>query len=95
MRVTVFGAEGTARTFDHLPGDVGIVPRNMGHFVQNAGDVELEILEIFRADEFRDISLFQWLGETPMRMMLDTCLPGTGRPARGSGGRSRMRKRTR
>ena len=33
-RVTIFAAEGTARTFDYVPGDVGIVPRNMGHFVE-------------------------------------------------------------
>jgi oxalate decarboxylase/phosphoglucose isomerase-like protein (cupin superfamily) len=32
-RVTIFASEGTARTFDFGPGDVGIVPRNMGHFV--------------------------------------------------------------
>ena len=70
-RVTIFGAEGTARTFDYVPGDVGIVPRNMGHFVENIGDEPVEMLEVFRADEFRDFSLFQWLGETPKRMVLD------------------------
>ena len=60
-RVTVFGADGDARTFDYQAGDVGIVPRNMGHFVENvAEDEEVEMLEIFRADEFRDCSLFQW-----------------------------------
>ncbi|KAL2024257.1 hypothetical protein VTK56DRAFT_9413 [Thermocarpiscus australiensis] len=75
-RVTVFGAEGTARTFNYVPGDVGIVPRNMGHFVENIGDEELEMLEIFRADEFRDFSLFQWLGETPRRMVVDTLFQG-------------------
>ncbi|KAK4140420.1 oxalate decarboxylase family bicupin [Dichotomopilus funicola] len=75
-RVTVFGAEGSARTFDYQAGDVGIVPRNMGHFVENVGDEEIEMLEIFRADEFRDFSLFQWLGETPRRMVVDTLFKG-------------------
>ncbi|KAK4231003.1 RmlC-like cupin domain-containing protein [Podospora fimiseda] len=75
-RVTIFAAEGTARTFDYLPGDVGIVPRNMGHFIENIGDEPLEVLEIFRADEFRDFSLFQWLGETPKRMVVDTLFKG-------------------
>ncbi|EON95690.1 putative oxalate decarboxylase oxdc protein [Phaeoacremonium minimum UCRPA7] len=70
-RVTVFAAEGNARTFNYVPGDVGIVPRNMGHFVENIGDEPLEMLEVFRADEFRDFSLFQWLGETPQRMVVD------------------------
>jgi len=70
-RITIFAAEGTARTFDYVPGDVGIVPRNMGHFVENIGDEPIEMLEVFRADEFRDFSLFQWLGETPQRMVAD------------------------
>lgn len=70
-RVTIFASEGTARTFDYVPGDVGIVPRNMGHFVENIGDEAIEMLEVFRADEFRDFSLFQWMGETPKKMVID------------------------
>lgn len=70
-RVTVFAAEGTARTFDYLPGDVGVVPKNMGHFVENIGDEPVEMLEIFRADEFRDFSLFEWMTETPRKLVLD------------------------
>ncbi|OIW27085.1 Bicupin, oxalate decarboxylase/oxidase [Coniochaeta ligniaria NRRL 30616] len=75
-RVTIFAAEGQARTFDYVPGDVGIVPKNMGHFVENIGDEPLEMLEVFRADEFRDFSLFQWLGETPRRMVVDHLFAG-------------------
>ena len=70
-RVTIFAAEGNARTFNYVAGDVGIVPKNMGHFVENIGDEPLEMLEVFRADQFRDFSLFQWMGETPQRMVLD------------------------
>ncbi|GAB1736365.1 hypothetical protein NU219Hw_g7027t1 [Hortaea werneckii] len=71
-RVTIFAAEGNARTFDYMAGDVGVVPRNMGHFIENLSDDEpLEVLEIFRADEFQDFSLFQWMGETPQRLVKD------------------------
>jgi oxalate decarboxylase family bicupin protein len=71
-RITVFGSSDTARTFDYGAGDVGIVPQNMGHYVENLSEDEpLEMLEIFRADRFRDFSLFQWLGETPKKMILD------------------------
>lgn len=70
-RVTIFASEGTARTFDYVAGDVGIVPRNMGHFVENIGDEPIEMLEVFKADEFRDFSLFQWMGETPKKMVID------------------------
>jgi hypothetical protein len=68
--VTIFAAEGTARTFDYQAGDVGIVPRNMGHFIENlSDDEEIEVLEIFRSDKFQDFSLFQWMGETPQRLV--------------------------
>lgn len=70
-RITIFASEGTARTFDYVAGDVGIVPRNMGHFVENIGDEDVEMLEVFKADEFRDFSLFQWMGETPKKMVID------------------------
>ncbi|KIW64806.1 hypothetical protein PV04_09714 [Phialophora macrospora] len=71
-RITIFGAQGNARTFDYVAGDVGVVPRNMGHFIENLSDDEpVEVLEIFRADKFQDFSLFQWLGETPKRLVAD------------------------
>ena len=79
--MTVFGAAGTARTFDYSAGDVGIVPRNHGHFIENLSDDEpLEVLEIFRADKFLDFSLFQWMEETPQRMVRDHLL-STSAPA--------------
>jgi hypothetical protein len=34
------------------------------------------MLEVFRADSFRDFSLFQWLGETPRRMVVDHLFAG-------------------
>jgi len=53
------------------------VPRNMGHFIENLSDDEpVEVLEIFRADRFRDFSLFQWLGETPKRLVADHIFQG-------------------
>ncbi|OTB06561.1 hypothetical protein M426DRAFT_318958 [Hypoxylon sp. CI-4A] len=70
-RITIFASEGTARTFDYVPGDVGIILRNMGHFIENIGDEPIEMLEVFRADAFVDFSLFQWLGETPKKMVVD------------------------
>jgi oxalate decarboxylase family bicupin protein len=71
-RVTIFGAQGNARTFDYMAGDVGVVPRNMGHFIENLSDDEpLEVLELFRADQFQDFSLYQWMGETPKKLVAD------------------------
>lgn len=64
-RMTVFGAEGHARTFDYQEGDVGYVPFAFGHYVQNTGDTPLRFLEMFKSDRFEDISLNQWMAQTP------------------------------
>ncbi|MEK3786145.1 oxalate decarboxylase family bicupin [Paenibacillus sp. FSL K6-1230] len=70
-RMTVFGGNGTARTFDVRAGDVGYVPVAMGHYVQNTGTDTLWFLEIFRSDRFEDISLNQWMALTPKQLVQD------------------------
>jgi oxalate decarboxylase len=64
-RMTVFAANGTARTFDYQAGDVGYIPFAMGHYVENIGDETLRFLEIFRSSYFADVSLTQWMALTP------------------------------
>lgn len=64
-RMTVFAAEGRARTFDYGPGDVGYVPFAMGHYVENAGEETLRFLEVFRSERFADVSLSQWMALSP------------------------------
>ena len=64
-RVTIFAANGSARTFNYMAGDVGIVPKNNAHYVENIGEGEVEMLEMFRAAEFEDFSTEQWLANTP------------------------------
>ena len=60
--MTVFASGGKARTFDYQAGDVGYVPFAMGHYVENTGEETLTFLEMFRSDQFADISLNQWMG---------------------------------
>ncbi|MHB2207674.1 oxalate decarboxylase family bicupin [Methylobacterium sp. CM6257] len=64
-RMTVFGSESKARTFDYQAGDVGYVPFAMGHYIENTGDTTLTFLEMFRSPRYADISLTQWLALTP------------------------------
>ncbi|KAJ7735617.1 oxalate decarboxylase [Mycena maculata] len=64
-RVTIFAAQGNARTFDYQAGDIGFVPTAMGHYVENIGNTTLKYLELFNSDRFQDISLNQWLALTP------------------------------
>ncbi|PZT52793.1 oxalate decarboxylase family bicupin [Paenibacillus silvae] len=70
-RMTVFGGEGNARTFDYRAGDVGYVPLAMGHYIQNTGKDTLWFLEIFRSDRFEDVSLNQWMALTPRDLVRD------------------------
>jgi len=71
-RMTVFGSSHTARTFDFYPGDVGYVPKMMGHYFENVGDEPVRMLELFRSDHFADVSLNQWLGLTPAEVVAAT-----------------------
>lgn len=68
-RMTVFGSEGLARTFNYQAGDVGVVPFPMGHYIENIGTTTLRFLEIFRSSTFADISLSKWLAFTPHELV--------------------------
>lgn len=68
-RMTVFAADGNARTFDYQAGDVGSVPKPMGHYVENTGADTLRFLELFRSDRYEDVSLAKWLAFTPWKLV--------------------------
>lgn len=68
-RMTVFTAGGMARTFNYQAGDVGVVPIQMGHYVENIGTTTLRFLEIFKSNYFADVSLAHWLAFTPHELV--------------------------
>ncbi|MEH7460192.1 oxalate decarboxylase family bicupin [Bacillus sp. JJ1127] len=68
-RMTVFAANGTARTFNYRAGDVGYVPFAMGHYIQNTGHQSLWFLEMFKSNRFADVSLNQWMALTPKELV--------------------------
>jgi oxalate decarboxylase len=72
-RMTVFGSESKARTFDYRAGDVGYVPFAMGHYIENTGSGPPRFLEMFRSEHYADLSLNQWLALTP-RVLFDAHL---------------------
>jgi oxalate decarboxylase len=57
------------RTVDFNANDVGFVPSNAGHYVENTGGTDLVFLETFATDEFMDVSLNQWLRRVPSEML--------------------------
>jgi oxalate decarboxylase len=68
-RMSVFASGGKSRTFDYQAGDVGYVPRDMGHYVENTGDEPLVFLALFRSDHYADISLAHWMGVLPPELV--------------------------
>jgi oxalate decarboxylase len=68
-RMTVFASGGKSRTFDFQAGDVGVAPRDMGHYVENTGNETLVFLGLFRSDHYADVSLSQWMGVLPPEMV--------------------------
>jgi oxalate decarboxylase len=68
-RMTVFSPVGSARTVDVRANDVGFVPAVAGHYIENTGDTDLVALEMFKAPEFVDVSLNNWLRHLPPEMV--------------------------
>ena len=68
-RFTVFSPVGQARTVDVKANDVGYVPANAGHYIENTGDTDLVALEMFAAHEFEDVSLRNWIRRLPPEMV--------------------------
>lgn len=68
-RMGVFDANGDAGTFDYQAGDVGYVPRPMGHYVVNRGTTTLRFLGAFRSDRVEEASLSKWLALTPHELV--------------------------
>jgi oxalate decarboxylase len=68
-RMTVFYPVDNARTMDFNANDVGYVPSNAPHYIENTGDTDLVFLETFATEEFMDVSLNQWLRRVPSEML--------------------------
>jgi oxalate decarboxylase len=64
-RMTVFNTGPNALTMDFSAGDIGYVPRNFGHYVENVGATDLVFVGVFRAPRYEEVSLSNWLTHTP------------------------------
>ena len=68
-RMTVFFPYDNARTMDFNANDVGYVPSNAPHYIENTGDTDMVVLEAFASDRFEDVSLNQWMRRMPSEML--------------------------
>ena len=57
--MTVFYPVDNARTSDFNANDVGYVPSNASHYIENTGDTDLIFLETLPSEVFTDVSLNQ------------------------------------
>src|SRR5271154_5301238 len=64
-RMTVFATGGRARTMDFEIGDVGYVQKTLPHYIENTGTTDLKFLEMFKAANYQDLALSEWLTHTP------------------------------
>lgn len=64
-RMTVFDATSKARTFNYRAGDVGFVPRTLGHYIENTGETPVKVINVFNSRLCIDISLNRWMALTP------------------------------
>ncbi|UPK32720.1 cupin domain-containing protein [Bradyrhizobium sp. 186] len=68
-RMTVFDTGPNALTMDFNAGDIGYVRRNLGHYVENVGDTDLQFIGVFRASHYEEVSLSNWLTHTPPKLV--------------------------
>jgi oxalate decarboxylase len=69
--VTVFFNGAKTRTADFAAGDVGYIPKTFGHYVENTGDTDLVFLEMFKANRFMDLSLSEWMRNSPPELIME------------------------
>jgi oxalate decarboxylase len=60
-QMTVFGSHGRARTDEFAMGDVGYVPQGYGHYIENTGSDELQLLAVFNNGSYESISITGWM----------------------------------
>lgn len=68
-RVGVFGSHGRARTEEFGAGDVGYVPQGYGHYIENAGSDDLELLIVLNNGAYQSISLAAWMAANPKLLL--------------------------
>ena len=63
--MTVFGSHGRARTDDFAAGDVGYVPQGYGHYIENTGSEDMEVVLVLNNATYQSISITAWMAANP------------------------------
>ena len=65
----VFGSHGRVRLDEFNAGDVGYVPQGYGHYIENIGDEDVELLIALNSGTYESISLADWIGANPTLLL--------------------------
>jgi oxalate decarboxylase len=69
-RMTVFDHGPKATTNDFRAGDVGVIRKNLGHYIENTGNDVLQAIEVFRASRYAEVSLAEWFSHVPPELLM-------------------------
>ena len=69
-RMTVFTTGPKATTTDFRPGDVGVVRKNYGHYVENTGTDVMQYVAVFRASSYEEVCLAEWFSHLPPELLM-------------------------
>jgi oxalate decarboxylase len=64
-RMGVFGSHGRVRIDEFEAGDVGYVPQGYGHYIENVGSEDVELVIALNNGVYESISLSDWIGANP------------------------------
>jgi len=65
IRITLFAADEGSFTEELGPGEVFYIPQGCGHYLENVGGKEAEILLVFDNGVYQEISISEWIADTP------------------------------
>jgi len=68
-RMTVYGSNGRSRTEEFSAGDVGYVPQSYGHYIENTGDDDLEIMTVLNNGTYDSITLTSWMAHNTPELL--------------------------
>ena len=70
-RMGVFGSHGRVRIDEFDAGDVGYVPQGYGHYIENVGSEDVELVIALNNGVYESISLSDWIGANPHLLLGD------------------------
>jgi len=68
-RMTVFNTGPHANTNNFKAGDIAVIKKNLGHYIENTGDTPAVFVETFVAPRYEEVSLANWLGHLPPELV--------------------------